>query len=243
MSQVTEAMRQHHQQLLEHLSAQVKTLVDRPYDADPTALATFLTNELIPHAAGEERALYPVVDPLITEHGNATATMSVDHQFLGDYVRVIDELARAIAAADPKVRPALLTRLARYGLQVEAIFRLHLHKEEEVYLPLFEEYVTPAEQQRVLDAMHETGPGTSTDQPILLDVRRIAPPTRHGRIFQTFEDLPPGGTFILINDHDPKPLFYQFKAERTGQFTWEYVEQGPTTWRVRIGKVAAWATA
>ena len=39
-----------------------------------------------------------------------------------------------------------------------------------------------------------------------------------------------------MNDHDPKPLYYQFNAKHTGQFTWEYLEQGPTTWRVCIGK-------
>lgn len=41
---------------------------------------------------------------------------------------------------------------------------------------------------------------------------------------------------MLVNDHDPKPLFYQFQAERTGEFTWEYELQGPKEWRVRIGK-------
>jgi len=56
-------------------------------------------------------------------------------------------------------------------------------------------------------------------------------------IFGTFESLAPGDSFELVNDHDPKPLFYQFQAERTGQFEWEYLEQGPQTWRVKISKV------
>lgn len=41
-----------------------------------------------------------------------------------------------------------------------------------------------------------------------------------------------------LNDHDPKPLYYQFEAEHAGQFTWEYLEQGPEVWRVRIGRPA-----
>lgn len=69
-----------------------------------------------------------------------------------------------------------------------------------------------------------------------VDVRNIAPPQRHPLIFQAFEDLKPGEAFLLINDHDPKPLYYQFEFERTGQFTWEYLEQGPTVWQVRVGK-------
>ena len=48
--------------------------------------------------------------------------------------------------------------------------------------------------------------------------------------------LTPGQGFVLVNDHDPKPLYYQFEAEHTGQFTWDYLEEGPLTWRVRIGR-------
>lgn len=70
----------------------------------------------------------------------------------------------------------------------------------------------------------------------VLDVRAIPPRNRHPLIFQTFDDLDDGAFFILVNDHDPKPLYYQFQAERAGQFTWDYLEEGPETWRVAIGK-------
>jgi len=69
-----------------------------------------------------------------------------------------------------------------------------------------------------------------------IDVRQTPPPQRHPMIFETFENLQPGETFLLVNDHDPKPLFYQFKFEREGQFSWEAVDSGPEIWRVRIGK-------
>ncbi len=71
-----------------------------------------------------------------------------------------------------------------------------------------------------------------------IDVRQIPPPQRHPLIFQTFEGLRTGQAFLLVNDHDPKPLYYTFKAERDGQFEWNYIEQGPEVWRVRIGRVA-----
>lgn len=67
-----------------------------------------------------------------------------------------------------------------------------------------------------------------------LDVREVPPRVRHPLIFKTFDDLPPGESFILINDHDPKPLFYQFQAERTDMFRWEYLATGPEEWQVRI---------
>jgi uncharacterized protein (DUF2249 family) len=67
-----------------------------------------------------------------------------------------------------------------------------------------------------------------------LDVREIAPRTRHPLIFETFDGLQRGMSFVLINDHDPKPLYYQFQAEREGTFQWEYLATGPETWHVRI---------
>ncbi|MBP6786397.1 MAG: DUF2249 domain-containing protein [Candidatus Promineofilum sp.] len=70
----------------------------------------------------------------------------------------------------------------------------------------------------------------------VLDIRPLPPMQRHPLIFDQFESLAPGEWFILVNDHDPKPLFYQFQAERTGEFTWDYELQGPREWRVRIGK-------
>jgi uncharacterized protein (DUF2249 family) len=72
-----------------------------------------------------------------------------------------------------------------------------------------------------------------------LDVRDLPPAQRHPLIFSTFHALPVGESFVLINDHDPKPLFYQFKFEYEGQFSWDYLEQGPEAWRVRVGRVAA----
>ncbi len=71
-----------------------------------------------------------------------------------------------------------------------------------------------------------------------VDVRTIAPMYRHKLIFDTFEALKSGESFELVNDHDPKPLYYQFQAEHTGEFTWDYKEQGLTVWRVEIGKTA-----
>ncbi|SHG22929.1 DUF2249 domain-containing protein [Ornithinibacillus halophilus] len=64
----------------------------------------------------------------------------------------------------------------------------------------------------------------------------IEPRIRHPRIFEVFESLKPGEFMELTNDHDPKPLEYQFMMERPGTFTWEYLEEGPSIWRVAIGK-------
>lgn len=72
----------------------------------------------------------------------------------------------------------------------------------------------------------------------VVDVREIIPRERHPLIFQTFDNLEPGNAFILVNDHNPVPLYYQLLHERADQFTWTYLEEGPEVWRAQIGKVA-----
>lgn len=72
-----------------------------------------------------------------------------------------------------------------------------------------------------------------------VDVRTIAPRDRHPLIFSTFHGLAAGQAMELVNDHDPRPLYYQFSAELPGQFAWEDLETGPATWRVAITRVQA----
>jgi len=47
-----------------------------------------------------------------------------------------------------------------------------------------------------------------------LDLRPLPPVERHKKIFQKWEALQPGEVLRIINDHDPKPLYYQFEAEQ-----------------------------
>ena len=47
----------------------------------------------------------------------------------------------------------------------------------------------------------------------------------------------PGGAFVFVNDHDPKPLYYQLEAEHPKQFSWAYLESGPVAWKVKIGRL------
>lgn len=70
-----------------------------------------------------------------------------------------------------------------------------------------------------------------------LDVRDLMPGNRHQPIFDAFEELDLGEKFVLVNDHDPKPLFYHFDAALPGQFSWRYLQRGPHVWRVEIGRV------
>jgi uncharacterized protein (DUF2249 family) len=90
--------------------------------------------------------------------------------------------------------------------------------------------------ERAGDHHRESEMQKTTGEPMELDVRVIPPREKHPTIFHTFDALQPGESFVLVNDHDPFPLRYQFQAERAGEFGWEYLEQGPAVWRVQISK-------
>jgi hemerythrin-like domain-containing protein/uncharacterized protein (DUF2249 family) len=71
-----------------------------------------------------------------------------------------------------------------------------------------------------------------------VDARVLPIPQKHPTIFRAFDELAVGETMLLVNDHDPKPLYYTFAAERTGEFEWRYLESGPEVWQVAIRRVA-----
>jgi len=46
-----------------------------------------------------------------------------------------------------------------------------------------------------------------------LDLRDVPPSDRHPMIHDAFAALDSGETLRIVNDHEPKPLFYEFQAE------------------------------
>ncbi|WP_439880085.1 iron-sulfur cluster repair di-iron protein [Pontibacter sp. MBLB2868] len=70
-----------------------------------------------------------------------------------------------------------------------------------------------------------------------LDVTILEPGMKHPAIFKRFDNLEAGEAFIIHNDHDPKPLYYQLLGERGNTFKWEYLEEGPDVWEVKISKL------
>lgn len=71
------------------------------------------------------------------------------------------------------------------------------------------------------------------------DIRPYPPTERHEMFYQAFADIKPGEAFEFINDHDPKPLYYQMEAESKELFRWEYLLKGPDEWKVRVIKTKA----
>jgi uncharacterized protein (DUF2249 family) len=76
-----------------------------------------------------------------------------------------------------------------------------------------------------------------------LDVRDRPPAQRHDAIFEAYESLDAGEGFVLVNDHDPKPLYHQFQSEAGPEFHWEYRAKDPGEFRVLVGKTENGAVA
>jgi len=71
----------------------------------------------------------------------------------------------------------------------------------------------------------------------VMDVRPIPCSVKHGLIIRSWLELAVGDHFILLNDHDPVPLYYQFSALWPEAFTWEHLVKGPEEFRVKITKL------
>lgn len=83
-----------------------------------------------------------------------------------------------------------------------------------------------------------TGKATNVDEIQELDVRGMHKPHKHPTIFATYADLPAGGAFVLVNDHDPRHLREEFEADHAGSYGWEYLNREVRDWRIKITKLA-----
>jgi len=74
-----------------------------------------------------------------------------------------------------------------------------------------------------------------------LDVRGMRKPDKHPTIFARFAALPAGGSFVLVNDHDPKHLHEEFEADHAGTYEWEYLRREPRDFRILITRLTSTA--
>jgi hypothetical protein len=225
-SQTLEAILGHHAQLSQAVVERCSAVVDaaeRLSDVTPhrDAFVELLRDEILPHAVAEEQTLYDVGSTLASSR-LLVAAMVAEHRRLA---KLIDRLE---AARTP-------VGMASTALAVRVLFEAHLAKENDQLLPaLVLERVSLAGlldgMHEILGhaGVHEhasaepqeggcgcggcgCGGGAEAEQtgwahPGDLDVRALPHAARHERIFGMVAELAPGESFVLANDHDPKPL-------------------------------------
>ena len=217
---VIDAIARHHADLANELRTLTAAVVDGArsgdYDLALSDLTTWFSTELLPHAHAEEVALYSagsrledtrlLVDGMLAEH-RALKSLVTDLTYAGDPFTVT-----ATTAA------------------VQALFTVHLAKENDLLLPALD--AAAVDLAAALAGMREILGEKSV--PAELDVRSLPHSGRHEIILARLDQLVPGDTFVILNDHDPKPLRYQTEALWPGRFAWNYLEAGPLQWRVEI---------
>lgn len=244
-----ESVQQHHAELAGRLAVHVDRLLaaartpdDAGNSAARAAALRFLTEELLPHAAAEERALYPIaagsdrlrllVEAMVAEH------------------RALEGLVHELRTAPD---PALA---AAHGHALRVLFDSHLAKENDIVLPVVA--ADPAiSLADVLSGMHELlggnghdhaagdvpaapaagscGCGGHDDDEIpVLDVRAVPHAIRHATVFGAFDAIPAGGSMLLVAPHDPLPLLRQLAVRAGGALAVDYEERGPEAWRLRL---------
>lgn len=79
---------------------------------------------------------------------------------------------------------------------------------------------------------------TEANSERVIKVAEIDPRVRHTIIMQLFANLDAKSSLQLVSDHDPRPLRFQLESLHGSRCDWNYLEQGPDVWRVRLRYVA-----
>ena len=81
----------------------------------------------------------------------------------------------------------------------------------------------------------------TTENPVgadkVMDVRELDCASKHPLIVKTWQELPVGDHFSLVNGHNPLGIKIQFEAQWPGTLGWEYLAQGPEEFRIKITKL------
>ena len=156
MNTVTQPLRDEHKELFPHITRihQVAESIDElPANQVRDGVADvydFLANHLKPHAEAEEAALYPVVQKAMGS-SDATKTMTRDHKEVGLYIEELSSLLNSLTG-EPLTK-AQIKSLQRVLYGVFGLVSVHFAKEEEVYLPILDQWLTPESAREMFEAM------------------------------------------------------------------------------------------
>ncbi|HEY8722211.1 DUF2249 domain-containing protein [Pengzhenrongella sp.] len=220
---VIEAIEAHHIALAGELGELTVALLDGArsgdYDLARADLVAWFTSELMPHARAEESVLYEL-GARLEATGLLVTGMLAEHRAVAALVSDLTD------ANDP------FTMIAA-AASAQAIFGVHVAKENDLLLPALDAVGTDLVAAHARMAALLGG----ADEPEELDVRSLPHGGRHEIIFAKLNELAPTKSFVILNDHDPKPLRYQTEALWPDRFAWTYLEAGPRIWRVEISRV------
>ena len=158
MTTLTQPLRDEHKELFPSVD-QIRQVAERIGDAPVAEIRRgvedvydFLAHHLKPHAEAEDAALYPVVQKVLGSP-DATKTMSRDHVEIGSYIEELETLKKNLGDAQLAFKQTKVLQRVLYG--VYALVKLHFAKEEEVYLPILDQRLTPESAREMFEAMED----------------------------------------------------------------------------------------
>jgi DUF438 domain-containing protein len=166
------------------------------------------------HHLREEEVLFPALE----RHGvvEPPSIMKLDHVEFRQRKHELHKLANS--AADYSFED-FKSRVLEAGNFLTQELASHIFKEDNILYQIALQVLTPEEWDEVQIGCDKIGYCCFTPQVqasksriVELDLRPLPPPQRHQKIFATWDSLKPGEALRIINDHDPKPLRYQFEA-------------------------------
>lgn len=191
------------------------------------------------HHQREEEVLFPKLEK--HDIAEPPAIMKLDHVEFRKRKQELYQLAHNSQDCD---FARFKTRVTELGEYLTAELASHIFKEDNILYQIALQVLSPAEWEEVKRECDKIGYCcfTPVDQKkeekmVDLDLRPIMVFERHEKIFQVWDALKAGETLRIINDHDPKPLRYQFEVEYKGKYEWEYEQSGPKDWVVKIKRI------
>ena len=156
MTSVTQPLRDEHRELrpdidaLESLADAVGSVPAGDIVRRLDATLTFLTDHLLVHAQAEEQVLYPAVAQVLGAPATTT-TMSRDHVAIREMTTELQALRRRLNPAHLTPNDERSLRQILYGLHT--LVRVHLAKEEDVFLPALDAALTADQARDLFTAM------------------------------------------------------------------------------------------
>ncbi len=241
MEKATDILRADHRQVLKKLTKLEKLLnapeLDKRAQYEVIDISQFFNNEAKLHFYQEEEILFPLMKSVPNATAGPVSVMSLEHEEFYRYNERLQSLAEKLTAGNDVAD--FSDQLKKTGHAVISLLREHIDKEDNILFAMAENFlgeealVDMAVKMRAVEASSE-----ADGQTVVLDLRPMPPVERHPLIFSTFDDMVIGKQVKIVNDHDPRPLHYQFEAERQGTYNWRTADEGPEKWVAYIKKIA-----
>ncbi len=205
------------------------------------------------HHGKEENMLFPELEKVgIPRKQGPIEVMLTEHEIGRNYLRILQE---SIESYKTNPNSSIAEKIVQSIKGYIDLLEQHIYKENNVLFMMAEVHLSEKVQRELLEKfeefeINEIGAGKHEEfhqmlkevkkdlfgDAEILDVRELPPVQRHKFILDKFDKLNLSESFIIVNDHDPKPLYYQFQEEKPEKFGWAYISDGPTIWSVKIIK-------